>query len=386
MKSSFKLLTLITTAFFMFSMEANAEVQSRVETLEKQMKEISNNFPNEGGGLGFEEQSLSLSLQFDMLYWYTKMGGTEYAYSFVPHFSEGHSSSSHLEGKINGRMQGNHFSWDPGFRLGARYKTEHDDWEIQGSYTYFRNQSEDSSSQSYPGSLFSFRNIGVLFSSEIKSDVKITYQDVEAGIGNPLFFSSYLSFRPLLNLKASWLDLSQNLQITAFSPSHGMQPFEFNGLDYKTVTRYRVQGVGPSIGVESQWFFGERLHLFSKLSGALEYSFISNINEEYFPPVAFENGKGGKAIEIEQKLRKFIPSTSLLIGLGYGMPINDHKQHLDFKLGYEVQYFHGINQIMTNNQSPVTFKPEKGEGRIGFQRESNDLMFFGLTGAISYAF
>ena len=75
----------------------------------------------------------------------------------------------------------------------------------------------------------------------------------------------------------------------------------------------------------------------------------------------------------------------MFLGLGWERYINDEKQHLGLKLGYEVQYYWRVNQI----HQPEDFLLDSSQnGSIGFkfQKQAEDLMFYGITGEIRLDF
>lgn len=68
------------------SIAAFAGIDDRIDTLEKEMGQISARTPQDTLGTSFTTSNPKVAggdwfFTFDITYWHTKMGGTEYAYS-----------------------------------------------------------------------------------------------------------------------------------------------------------------------------------------------------------------------------------------------------------------------------------------------------------------
>ncbi|MCB1073887.1 MAG: MOMP family protein, partial [Chlamydiia bacterium] len=62
------------------------------------------------------------------------------------------------------------------------------------------------------------------------------------------------------------------------------------------------------------------------------------------------------------------------------------KQHLGFKLGYEVQYYWRVNQITKGDEFTFNVGQNQIQTRLAFEKASEDLMFYGITGEVRLDF
>ncbi|MCB1110174.1 MAG: MOMP family protein [Chlamydiia bacterium] len=386
MKSHFIKLASSAAFSFVLASSAFAGIDDRLDTLEKDMQEVSARNPQDTLGASFvtsrpEVKGNNWFLTLDITYWHTKMGGTEYAYSLQPNFS-----GNVLLPQINGDMKENDFGWDVGVKVGLGYKTPHDAWDIYARYTYFNSDDTSSSSKAEPSALVSLTNFALLFANKVKSHVEIDYDNVDLELARSYFYSQYLAFRPHFDLKTTWIDIDQDVQITASSINGGTRPVNTDGLDFKTKDDCRFWGLGPRVGIDSKWFLGYGFHIFGDLAGSVQYGYFKTEAREFVPPSALPFIPDGQVLKMKHKFHRFIPSVQMFLGLGYDTYLNDEKQHLGFKLGYEVQYYWRVNQITKGDEFTFNVGQNQIQTRLAFEKASEDLMFYGITGEVRLDF
>ena len=77
----------------------------------------------------------------------------------------------------------------------------------------------------------------------------------------------------------------------------------------------------------------------------------------------------------------------MLMGLTWSTYLNNDKQHLSLKGGYEVQYFWRVNQMMkTESRIAFPFSEDQRALRHYFDTITEDLMFYGITGEVRLDF
>lgn len=374
MKSHFSKLASSVAFSIVLASSAFAGIDDRLDTLEKDMQEISARNPQDTLGASFttsrpEIKGTNWFLTFDITYWHTKMGGTEYAYSLHPQFSNGV-----VLPQINGDMKENDLDWDVGFKVGLGYKTPHDDWDVYARYTYFNGDNSSHSTKAEPSALVPLTSFGLVFAHKVKSRVEIDYDNVDLELARSYFMSQRLAFRPHFDLKTTWIDIEQDVRITASSIDNTNDTV---GLDYKTKDDVHFWGLGPRAGIDSKWFLGYGFHLFGDFAGSVQYGYFKTKAREYLPPSALPFLPDGEALQMKHKFHRFIPFVQMFLGLGYDTYINEERQHLAFKLGYEVQYYWRVNQISTADDFNGASNQQI---RLQFQKASEDLMFYGITG------
>jgi hypothetical protein len=364
-----------------------ADLEDRLEVLEKEMQEISARNPQQTLGASFytarpEVKAGNWFVTFDLTYWHTKMGGTEYAYSF-----NGFNNTQGMPAfPIDGDVKEHDFGWDIGVKAGLGYKTPHDKWDLYARYTYYETDDTSSSFKAAPSGLISLTFILPVTASKAKSTIEVSYNNVELELARSYFVSSKLSFRPHFDVKSAWIDIDQDVVYTA----SGINTFfdGLGGLDYKTKGRINFWGLGPRTGIDSKWYLGYGFHVFADFAASILYGKFSSLQRDFIPPsLNPDQFPNGRAFKVRSQFHRFVPFGQMFLGLGYQQYINNSKQHLGIKAGYEVQYYWRVNQIhqpedlIIGNVSTV----DQG-GRIQFEKQTEDLMFYGITGEIRLDF
>lgn len=362
---------------------AFAGIDDRLDTLEKDMQEISARNPQDTLGAGFTTSRPNTVgnnwfVTLDIVYWHPKMGGTEYAYSLHPNFS-----GNILLPQIDGDVKVNDFDWDVGLKVGLGYKTPHDSWDVYARYTYYNSDDSSHSTKQEPAGLISLTNFGSLLCTKVKSHVEIDLNNLELELARSYFISSRLAFRPHVDVKSTWIDIDQDVYMTISSINNNNNTV---GLDHKTKADSKFWGLGPRIGIDSQWFLGYGFHIFGELAGSLQYGYFKTLQKEFLPPSQNPLLSNGEAYKIKHKFHRFIPSVEMFLGLAWGTFMNEDKQHLGLKLGYEVQYFWRVNQISCPDDFTASGENNVVQARIAFNKGSEDLMFYGITGEVRLDF
>lgn len=364
-------------------------IEERLDTLETEMQSISARTPQDTLGACFtsdrpEVPGTNWYGTFDITYWHTKMGGTEYAYS-VRQFNPNNQPFVTTQPlPVDGDVKDNDFSWDVGVKVGLGYKTPHDMWDVFARYTWYETENTNSSFKSSPSALVSIAWVIDLVAMRAKSHIKIDYNNVDMELARSYFQSGLLSFRPHFGLKSSWVHLNRDIVFTdngTFTDGGSL------GLDFKAKERLQFWGLGPRAGLDSKWYLGYNFHIFADVAASILYGYFNTKQSNQVPPSTDPDDiPDGVVFKMRHKFHRFVPFAQMFFGLGWESFINDDKQHLLLKLGYEVQYFWRVNQ---NHQPEDISGQATGPNqslRIQFEKQSEDLMFYGITGEIRLDF
>ncbi|MCP5506204.1 MAG: MOMP family protein [Chlamydiales bacterium] len=379
-------------------------MEDRLDTLEKKMQEVSAKNPQETLGAAFSTSrpdtvGTHWFGTLGVIYWHPKMGGTEYAYTNTSQniiitlsrgqFREEDTITVQRPNPPNGDVKANDFGWDLGLKAGLGYKTAHDKWDIYARYTWFESNSTSSTRKDDPSLLVALKSLAALIASHAKSSVGIDYNNIDLELARSFFTSGRFSLRPHIDVKTTWLNLSQRVTYKFFN----FRDTPITGLDFKVNHSCKLWGIGPRIGVDGKLFIGNGFSFNGDLAGSILYSRFKANHKEIWPIIKQSSSQlsGGSIYSLKDSFHQFIPFVQMGLSLGWETFLNKKKQHLSLKGGYEVQYFWRANQMSNVDQSlSYTFSgPVIGRGgtsapyqsfRATPKKYSEDVMFYGITG------
>ncbi|HSX26106.1 MAG TPA: Lpg1974 family pore-forming outer membrane protein [Chlamydiales bacterium] len=201
----------------------------------------------------------------DFLWWRAENHGLSYA------FDNEVNSSDFPSGKIV-RVNPH---WDPGFRVGLGWNTEHDFLDLLVDWTWYRNHSSSDRSHS---SLAALSNEGFypLYPVEdsasngnfrnVSADYTLNLNVIDFEMGRGLFISKYLGIRPLLGVRGAYLKqkFHDHFSSALDATSTGIDELKFDAHN-------RFWGVGPRAGLNGEWEMGCGFSIIGKTSASLLY-------------------------------------------------------------------------------------------------------------------
>ncbi|MES2121995.1 MAG: Lpg1974 family pore-forming outer membrane protein, partial [Chlamydiota bacterium] len=264
---------------------------------------------------------------------------------------------------VHGRVKNVNFNWDFGFRLGAGYNFEHDEWDANLCFTWYQCAAHSHTKARSGGSIIPEYGILSDLGRKAKVEWNVGYYVLDAELGRHYFVSKFLSFRPFFGIETAWIN--QHMQFNEHILPGGPQSRQI------VKNKNDFWGIGPRAGLTSNWHFCESLSLFGKVSGALLWGDF-DIHEK-------EKAKGTtplKLSNIDGDFHCIVPNAQMILGIQYDVNFNDNCNHIGIMLGYEFQYWWKQNQILNNR---ATSSPT-------FERESGDLSLNGVTLDVRFDF
>jgi len=368
---------------------AFADIDDRLDDLEREMRQVSIYTPQDTIGAGFTSarpevlvEGERVNITFDLLYWHPKVGGTEYAYSFQPNIVQ---TGSIILPEADGRTKYNDLDWEWGLKVGLGYNLPHDGWDLTALYTWYEPNSTTHSTKASPSALMPLRLFTTMLALKAKSHFDLAYHNVDVNLGRSYFVSRMIAFRPFVSVKTTWLDLDQNVIYTASSLNDFLfpGPERTTGLDFKSKNSSHFWGIGPRLGLNSKWFLGNGFNLFNDVAGSILYGYFKTRHKEFVPPneAVFDSGD---IIKGRYRFHRFIPFVQMYLGMGWQGYVNHDKQYITLKLGYEVQYYWRVNQM--HQEEDVSNPPGSFSERVHYERYSDDVMLYGITGEFKLDF
>lgn len=334
------------------------DLDSRVSSLESRMGAVKTQTAK--GTIGAKMatahpliDSYGLFINADFLAWHLKEGQSQYVIK---------NKEATID-TVHGNTKNVNFNWDFGFRLGAGYNFEHDEWDANLNFTWFQCAAHNQTKARSSGSLIP--EFGMLDSLGRKAKVEwnVGYYVLDAELGRHFFVSKFLAFRPFFGIETAWINQHMHFD------EHLLPGQDQSRLIVKNKNDF--WGIGPRAGFGSNWYFCESVSLFGNVSGALLWGDF-DIREK-------EKAKGLvplKLSDISGDMHCIVPNAQMILGIQYDVNFNENCNHIGVKLGYEFQYWWKQNQILT------TFVPVSPI----FERESGDLSFNGVTLDVRFDF
>lgn len=353
----FRALPVAMLSFATTSAFAAMDMDSRVSQLEKQMKEVrvENAIGTYGATTATARADVDGQGWFIMLgpiYEQVSVGGTEFTYT---------DQDPAGNFPVRGRSKDIDFDWDWGIRAAIGYNFEYDSWDTNLEYTWL----STSGSRSVTAGLNSIdiplkgaarivSNCSTFSSFEIakiaKSQFDFDYNTLVLELGRQYFLSKMLAVRPHIGLRTSWIELQQ---VTRYSGGEQSD----NGLGVHTVDikdESDFWGLGLRAGLNTNWFLGNGFSIFGNFSSSLLFGVFDVDHREKFTLCQDTTGK----IKIDANQHRFVPVGALQLGLAYQRYINDNKQHVYIRLGYDTVYYWRANQTLKINDN-TTLKYER---------------------------
>ncbi len=205
-------------------------------------------------------------------------------------------------------------------------------------------------------------------------------------LGRSFYISNSISLRPHVGIKGAWHKLHETESFTA-----AVAPVAYNASDTT-----KSWAVGPSAGINSNWYFGcgntmgpkgevrdrPMFSIFGDFSGALMYGHFKNSHSETGATAAGAASGGFNVSGLNRNL--MVPVLTGIMGLAWDMCFDCDKMHLGIRAGYELQYWFRQNQRFSNFNTGGDQVQTASAPR--YTRTTGDLALQGLTIDVRFDF
>ncbi len=330
---------------------------------------------------------IGLYLFADALYWHADVTNAEWAVV---------NPATIVSAPASEQNQELAFKWNWGFRVGLGYEFDHDQWDTDIYYTWFRNNAASNGSTS--STSFTVPTGGAALSLNTDSPIiplavtsgsataKLKFNVLDWELGRSFYISNSISLRPHVGVKGAWIKLSESESFTARAGS----PIA----TYNSSDRTKSWAVGPSAGVNSNWYFGcantmgpkgevrdrPMFSIFGDVSGALMYGHFKNSHSESGATAAGVAIGGLNLSGLNRNL--MVPVLTGIMGLAFDWCFDCDKMHLGIRAGYELQYWFRQNQRFFFGTPGIAATG----GTPRYARTTGDLALQGLTIDVRFDF
>jgi hypothetical protein len=320
--------------------------------------------------------NVGLYMFADALYWHADVSNSDWAYVSNAPVAAAPSSGSNKELS---------FKWNWGFRVGLGLDLDHDQWDTNLYYTWFRNNTSSNSFTTPAGGGASSLtgNIDTTTFVSGSASGKLNFNVLDWELGRAFYVSNSLSLRPHVGVKLAWIKLLENDSYATTTA----------GGSYTVRNTNKSRAVGPSAGVNTNWYFGSGntmdmrdghrgevrnrpgFSIFGDVSGALMYGRFKNSHSETATSAAGAVTGGFAPSHLNRNL--MVPVLTGLFGLAWDTCFSCDKMHFGIRAGYELQYWFRESQRFAFGSTGAT---------PTYSRSTDDLALQGLTLDVRFDF
>ncbi len=244
--------------------------------------------------------------------------------------------------------------WDPGVRIGLGWNTGYDNWDVQGYWTYFYNsasKNEEPLEVDTPDEL-----VGI---DDGDAKLRMRYNAADAELGKAYYVSSHFFIRPFTGVHAIWLS------------QHHDEEYDVNGgfLDFSDTRDYEFEseqdlwGLGPRIGVNTNWGCFKGFSLMGNVSTSMLYG-------KALIKTKMDIEAGLELPETEVRIRQkeywqIMPTLQLLLGISYGYCFNEGQNQFRISAGWETNFIWQASNFLALER-PISMQGLTAQIRFDF--------------------
>jgi len=243
------------------------------------------------------------------------------------------------------------FDFKPGFKLGLGMNFEYDNWDGYAEYTWFHETNTQSSNGPATNSAiwlmgYHPRLLGTTtpVATSASENWRLKMDFVDLLLARAHYVGTKLSFRPFVGARGAWIrqrvNYAASLQNATVATALGVA----NNQSLASNQNSRSWGIGPEIGLDTNWMFGYGLRMTAKAEADLLYTRYTTTTGE-----TVTNLNTGAIItrdEISQKHSDYLrPHANLEMGFGWGTYFDNNKWHFDLLATYGFQVFWNQNMF-----------------------------------------
>ena len=266
------------------------------------------------------------------------------------------------------------FSYHPGFKVGAGFSWDKDNWQLEGVYTRMYQQTNYSTGTpigtAVAGNPIIIPNEWWLNLSEITAQQAATMSSkwtmnmdlADLLLSRPFYLGRCLVLKPYTGLSALFIRQKYHIDAT-FPRSTTTTVAESNNWSHSWA-------IGPSAGANFLWLLSYGVRIEADVGMRLFYEKYSHLrHRESFNQVVVGAAPLNGHMPVTSVLR---PVTDMALGLGWGRYFKDNHYHVDFEATYEFALFAHEN-MMRQTLGYLANNP------VGYSNPIGDLFLHGLT-------
>lgn len=238
-----------------------------------------------------------------------------------------------------GRVENFNADFEPGFKVALGMNFDHDSWDSQLAYTWFRGNSSETLKADGEEGIYPLWTTPLVINdfASASENWKLHIDLLDWELGRSHYVGRQLTFRPFVALRGAWI--RQNVDVAYDNPLNiGNANVDVRGKSHSWA-------VGPRMGLNTNWIFCDDFRIFG--NGAADILYTRYTSLKSTETVA---GANTSTFVINQTGYGTIRThMELELGLGWGMYIDCYNWYLDFSAGYGFQVFFDQNMFRNFN-------------------------------------
>lgn len=280
---------------------------------------------------------------------------------------------------LNGNIVNLDFDYKPGFKTGLGINFEHGDWDTFAEYTWFRgkhttatklDRANSPDATIHPIALFPVNSSYYNASQSWRLHMDL----LDWQLARSYYVGMKLSFRPFFAARAAWIRQNAKLNFEDNKETANAYASQQN-------KKSRSWGVGPRVGIGTNWMLGEGFRLFG--NGGADVLFTQYTKLRSSQVNLDQQGQqveDERFVVIQTKYNTLRTHLDLELGFGWGTYFDNNNWHVDLSAGYGFQVFFDQNMFRTFNNSTMS------TGLAVSNNPSGNLYVHGLTATLRFDF
>ena len=258
-----------------------------------------------------------------------------------------------------------HFEYDPGFKAGVGGNLPFDGWDLYLNWTHLHNNPSTTISSSTPDltPLFGDSTVtgGLPIGDRAKGSWNVLFNSIDFDWGRLLYLSKTLYIRPSFGAKAAWVHQEINFKMTGLETQQVI-PLSLPEMFLKAHNKY--WGVGPYFAMNGVWNWGWGFGIYGQISGALLWGKF----RQDLKLGSLLSDTQTLTVKSESETYRVRPTIQAFVGLDWRSCVYNDWIALNFRAGWEVQYFWSqfLNPFGGIEESDFTLEGVTVTGRIDF--------------------
>lgn len=285
----------------------------------------------------------------DFIYWQPRQDNMDVAFE-APTASVnviGTDTTSTIFSWNSGKMVNMNTAFKPGFKVGLGWAFDYDNWDVALEYTWLHANTHINSTRSPTGFLFerwANNDLVGTNSNEVDqlSDTWILhFNNVNLEFARRGFIGTRLVLSPFVGLAMPWIrqKFTGSMDFTAV-PFIAYPAFHLNILH-----KSHAWGLGPRLGIETDWYYGQHFSLIAKLGADIMYTryHLTYDQASTSVPSIFAHSRN--------RFNTVRPELDAYVGFHWEGYTPCSTFHYSLELGYQFQVWFNQNMMRWYNDS-----------------------------------